>query len=160
MAVDMFLKLSGIKGEAKDDKHKDEIDIYSWSWGLSQQGSFGMGGGGGSGKVEVHDIMVTKKHDAASAKLMLDCAGGEHIPDGLLTVRKAGGEPLEYLKIKMTDIIVSSVQIQGAAHDDHVMETVNLNFAKYEATYTEQDEKGKAKAPVVHGWDVKANKKV
>ena len=30
MAVDMFLKLDGIKGESKDHKHKDEIHIESF----------------------------------------------------------------------------------------------------------------------------------
>lgn len=35
MAVDMFLKIDGIKGESQDKKHKDEIDLSSWSWGAS-----------------------------------------------------------------------------------------------------------------------------
>ena len=38
MAVDMFLKLDGIKGESLDATHKDEIDVLAWSWGLSQSG--------------------------------------------------------------------------------------------------------------------------
>ena len=49
MAVDMFLKMDGIKGESVDDKHKDEIDVLSWSWGMSQSGSAHMGGGAGAG---------------------------------------------------------------------------------------------------------------
>ena len=48
MAVDMFLKLDGIKGESKDSKHSGEIEILAWSWGLSNSGSFGSGGGGGT----------------------------------------------------------------------------------------------------------------
>ena len=51
MAVDMFLKLDGIKGESADHKHKDEIHIESFSWGLSQTGAHGSGGGGGADKV-------------------------------------------------------------------------------------------------------------
>src|SRR5215467_9287803 len=90
MAVDMFLKLDGIKGESKDHKHKDEIHIESFSWGVSQTGSFGAGGGGGTGKVQVHDISVTKFVDKSTAALFLHCASGKHIPNGLITVRKAG----------------------------------------------------------------------
>ena len=30
----MFLKLEGIKGEAADGKHKEEIDVLAWSWGM------------------------------------------------------------------------------------------------------------------------------
>ena len=34
MAVDMFIKIGKCGGEAKDDKHKGEIDVLAWSWGL------------------------------------------------------------------------------------------------------------------------------
>ena len=34
-ASDMFLKISGVKGESQDSKHKDSIDVLSWSWGTS-----------------------------------------------------------------------------------------------------------------------------
>ena len=59
MAVDMFLKLDDVKGESKDSKHKEEIDVLAWSWGLSQSGSAHQGGGGGAGKVAVQDISLT-----------------------------------------------------------------------------------------------------
>ena len=49
MAVDMFLKLDGIKGESVDSKHKDEIAVLAWSWGMSNSGSAHLGGGAGSG---------------------------------------------------------------------------------------------------------------
>ena len=85
MAVDMFLKLEGIKGESKDDKHKDEIHIESFSWGVTQQGGFNVGGGGGAGKVNVHDISISKYLDKSSALLMSHCCTGKHIPSGLVT---------------------------------------------------------------------------
>src|SRR5262245_13808317 len=125
MAVDMFLKLDGIKGESKDDKHKDEIHIESFSWGVSQTGAHATGGGG-AGKVAVHDISVTKFLDASSASLMLHCCNGKHIPNGLITVRKAGEKPLEYLKIKLTDILISSVQHAGHG-SDLMTENMSLN---------------------------------
>ena len=39
MAVDMFLKLDDVKGESKDSKHKEEMDVLAWSWGASQSTS-------------------------------------------------------------------------------------------------------------------------
>jgi type VI secretion system secreted protein Hcp len=160
MAVDMFLKLDGIKGESKDHKHKDEIHIESFSWGLSQTGAFGTGGGGGAGKVSVHDISVTKFLDKASPELMLHCANGKHIKEGLITVRKAGEKPVEYLKIKLTDIIVSGVQHAGHG-SDLLTESLTLNFSKFNLDYQEQDETGTPKGgPVSMGWDVKANQKL
>ena len=159
MAVDMFLKLDGVKGESKDHKHPDEIHIESFSWGLSQTGTGGAGGGGGAGKVSVHDISITKFVDKASPVLMLKCADGSHIKEGLITVRKAGENPVEYLKIKLTDVLISGVQDAGHG-GDQLSENVTLNFSKFAVEYQEQGPDGKAAGgPVSMGWDVKANKK-
>ena len=38
MAIDHFVEVAGIKGESKDDAHKDWIDVLAWSWGMSQSG--------------------------------------------------------------------------------------------------------------------------
>jgi len=37
MAVDMFLKIDGIEGDARDSRHKGEIEILSFSWGAITQ---------------------------------------------------------------------------------------------------------------------------
>jgi type VI secretion system secreted protein Hcp len=155
----MFLKLDGIKGESQDHKHKDEIQIQSWSWGLSQTGGMATGGGGGAGKVHVHDISITKFVDKASPALMLHCCNGKHIANGLVTVRKAGDKPLEYLKMKLQDIIISGVQ--NAGHGSEILtENVTLNFAKFHVEYQEQKADGSGSPGGEMGWDVKANQKV
>jgi type VI secretion system secreted protein Hcp len=158
MAVDMFLKLDGIKGESKDHKHKDTIHIESWSWGMNQTATGATGGGHGAGKVHIHDISITKFVDKSSASLMLHCCNGKHIKDGLLTVRKAGEKPVEYLKIKLTDVFISSVQIAGHG-SEHITENVTINFAKVHVEYQEQDQKGAGTPGGEMGWDVKANQK-
>jgi len=160
MAVDMFLKLDGIKGESADSKHKDEIHIESFSWGMAQTGTHGAGGGGGAGKVSVRDIAITKFVDKSSPLLTLNCANGAHIKEALITVRKAGEKPLEYLKIKLTDILISSVSFNGDANEK-LNESVSLNFAKFQVEYQEQGPDGNAKGgPIMMGWDVKSNQKV
>jgi type VI secretion system secreted protein Hcp len=158
MAVDMFLKLDGIKGESKDHKHKDEIHIESFSWGLSQTGAHATGGGGGAGKVAVHDISVTKFLDKASPSLMLHCCNGKHIKEGLITVRKAGDKPLEYLKIKLTDILISGVQHAGHG-SDLLTENLTLNMAKFHVEYQEQKPDGSGQPGGEMGWDLKKNEK-
>lgn len=160
MAVDMFLKIDGIKGESKDDKHKDEIHIESFSWGAMNQGSQGVGGGGGAGKVNVQDFNFVKYVDRSSPDLFLACAGGKHIPTANFVVRKAGEKPLEYLKIKLSDILISSIQHGGSGGGDQLMESLSINFAKIEVEYTPQDAKGVGGGAAKAGWDVKANKKI
>src|SRR4051812_46637034 len=97
MAIDVFLKLGDLKGEATDDKHKGEIEVMSWSWGVSQPSGMASGSGGGAGKASFSDLNIMHNLDRASPVLMQKCATGEHIADGTLVARKAGKGPQEYL---------------------------------------------------------------
>lgn len=162
MAVDMFLKVDGIDGESEDDKHKKEIDVLSWSWGLSNSGTTHMGPGAGSGKVSVSDMTFSKYVDKATNNLIQACCNGKHIPEALLTVRKAGGEtPVEYLKITMKKILISSYNTGGHADGlDRIEETVTMNFAQVKVEYTEQTAQGGAGGTSSAGWDIAANKKM
>ena len=122
---DAFLKLDGIKGESTDSKHKGEIELLSFSLGANNSATLATGSagqGGGAGKVHFSDIQVTKKVDSSSPLLMLNCAGGSHIKEGNLVVRKAGGDQLEYLKIKLTDVLISSVHTTGSHGSNTVPE--------------------------------------
>ena len=157
MAVDMFMKIGDIQGESKDKKHSKEIDVLSWSWGMSNSGSAHTGGGGGSGKVNVQDLTFTKYVDSASPKLMLACCNGKHYDDALLTVRKAGEKPVEYIKIKLTEVLVTSVTTGGSGGEDRLTENVTLNFAKVHLDYTPQDDKGAAGTAIPMEWDIAAN---
>jgi len=160
MAVDMFLKLEGIKGEAQDEKHKDEIDVLAWSWGMHQSGTVHMGSGAGSGKVSVQDLSLTKFVDKSSATLVQHCATGKHITKGKLVVRKAGDKPLEYITIDFDDLIVTNVSTGGSGGDDRLTENVTLNFRQFKYTYKTQNKDGSAGAPVDFGWNIAENKKV
>ena len=162
MAFDSYLKLDGIKGESQDSKHKDEIEVLSFHWGATQSANFAHGTGGGGGRVDVMPFSFVHKVDKASPVLFQKCCTGEHIKDGLFVVRRAGGSQLEYLKIKLTDVIVSSVRPGGSAHgaDEVPLEEISLSFGKVEQDYQPQSQKGDAQGGPVHGgWDLKQNVK-
>ena len=157
MAVDMFIKIDGIDGESKDGTHKDEIDVLAWSWGMSQSATTHIGGGGGSGKVNVQDISFTKYVCKASPELMKACMSGRHINEATLVVRKAGDKPLEYMTIKINDIIVSSVSTGGSGGEDRLTENVTLNFSQVDYKYVEQTDTGAEGAKPDVKWDIAKN---
>ena len=159
MAVDMFLKLDDVKGEANDDKHKDEVDVLAWSWGLSQSGTTHMGGGGGSGKVNVQDLSLTKYIDKSSPNLIMATCNGKHYKQALLTIRKAGENALEYLKITMKEVLISSVSTGGSGGEDRLTENVNLNFGWFKVEYTPQKPDGTGDAAVEAVWNISKNVK-
>lgn len=160
MAVDMFLKLSDINGESIDDKHKDEIDVLAWSWGMSQSGTTHTGSGGGAGKVSVQDVSLTKYLDKSSPNLALGCCVGKHYPEALLTVRKAGENPLEYLKLTMKDVLISALSTGGSHGEDRLTENVTLNFAEYKMEYTPQKNDGSGDAAITAAFNMAKNIKI
>jgi len=130
MAFDAFLKIDGITGESTDNKHKGEIEVLSFSWGVKQTTSTG-GSGGGAGRAQVSDFSIVKHVDTASPQLFVAVCSGERFKDALFTLSKAGGkgEAVNFLKIKLADVLISSFQSSG---DDSPTEQVSLNFAKIE----------------------------
>ena len=162
MAVDMFLKIDGIDGESSDHAHEGEIDVLAWSWGISQSGTMHIARGGGAGKANISDIMVTKYTDSATANLMLACCSGKQYATAELVCRKAGGdEQVEYIKVEMENVIITSVSTGGSSGEDRQTESVSLNFAQFKVTYTPQDNDGSPLpeiGPV--GWNIQKNEEV
>ena len=156
--MDMFIKIDDIAGEAKDAVHGDEIDVLIWDWKMSQSGTMHVGGGGGGGKVSIRSLNFTKYCDKATPSLMLACSSGKHFPEAILTVRKAGENPLEYLVIRLEDVIVTSISTSGFDVNDRPAEFVTLNFARVSVEYRAQAQDGSADGGVIHyGWDVATN---
>jgi type VI secretion system secreted protein Hcp len=153
-----FLKIDGIAGDSADAKHKGEIELVSFQWGLTQSGATSGGGGGGAGKVQFQDLHFTQRTQRSSPPLMLACASGQHIKGAVLTGRSSGKAQLEFLTVKLTDVLVSSFQ-EAAQEPDTPLESVSLDFAKIEFTFREQSAAGKPAGEIKAGWDLKANKK-
>ncbi|WP_175948240.1 Hcp family type VI secretion system effector [Burkholderia pyrrocinia] len=159
MSQDIFLKINAIDGESLDSAHKNEIEVLSWGWKISQESSMHAGSGGGAGKATVDDLEFEHFVDRSSPNLMKYCLTGKHIDQAVLVVRKAGGNPLEYLKLTMSDVIVTTVQPFGSNTDEiRMREKVRLSFSKVKQEYTVQNAQGGSGGAVTAGYDIKGNK--
>jgi type VI secretion system secreted protein Hcp len=158
MAQDIFLKINGIDGESQDASHKNEIEVLHWGWSVEQESNMHAGSGGGAGKATVHDMSFEHYVDRASPNLMKYCLTGKHITEAVLIARKAGGNPLEYLKFTLTDVIVTMVQPSGSASDERMREQVRLSFSKIKQEYVVQNAQGGSGGAVTAGYDIKGNK--
>lgn len=158
MAQDMFIKIDGIEGEALDAAHKNEIEVLAWSWGVSQHSNMHSGSGGGSGKASVNDFSFDHYIDKSSPNLLSYCLSGKHIKNIQFIIRKAGGNPLEYLTIKFTDAIITSVEIAGSLEDEtRPRERVNFSFTKLTQDYVMQNAEGSKSGAISASYDIKAN---
>ncbi|KWC98498.1 Hcp1 family type VI secretion system effector [Burkholderia ubonensis] len=159
MAQDIFLKIDGINGESLDDKHKDEIEVLNWDWEIEQESTMHSGSGGGAGKASVRDLTFEHAIDRASPNLMKYALTGKHVDQAVLVMRKAGGNPLEYLKVTMSDVIVTRVRPSGSRTDtERSRETVSLSFARVKQEYVVQNAQGGSGGAVTTSFDIKGNK--
>lgn len=160
MAQDIFIKINGVEGESLDAAHRGEIEVLSWHWAVSQPANMHAGSGGGAGKSSVEDLCFVHRFDKASTNLLQYCLSGKHIPEAVLTVRKAGGSPLEYLRIILQEIIISGVRPHGTVSTRTLRESVALSFSRVRMEYVLQNSEGGPAGTVAMGYDIKANKNI
>lgn len=151
MAVDIFLKIGDIKGESTDAKHPSEIVIESFSFG--QAGDMNADTGQRTGKIAMQDYNFVMNVNVASPRLMTYCADGQHITDALLTLRKAGANAVEFMKIKFIDVMISSFQAGGTQADIVPTDQFSMWFGKIELAYSRQKPDGSLEPPVYFKWD-------
>lgn len=157
---DMFLSVKGaksgqIKGESHDTAHADEIDVLSWSWGMESRAS--LGGGTATGRAIVRELKIVKRVDSSSTALMSALRSNELITKAVLTVRKAGKSPLEYLKITIEQGRVTGLTIEGGdtGGSPDVFENVVFSFNKITVEYVPQGKDGQPRGSTqfTDQWD-------
>ena len=174
MAFDAFLNIDGVPGESTDDKHKGWIEVLSFQHGESQPSSAtaSSAGGGTTERVTVEDLTITKHIDKASAKLHELCCNGKHVATVTLQLCRAGGDKVQYMEVKMEQVVISAMHAQGlnagaaagtttkgGNADNLPTESVSFNFGKIKWTYTQQKRAdGSGGGNVTGGWDLTANK--
>lgn len=157
MSQDIFIKFSGIEGESQDVKHKGEVDVLRWQWMVRQPSNMHSGSGGGAGKSTVSDLYFEHRIDKASPNFLQFCLSGKHISEAVLTVRKAGGSPLEYLRILLQELIITRVESLGNDSMRGPREKVGLSFTRMKMDYVLQNAEGNTAGTVSMGYDIKAN---
>jgi type VI secretion system secreted protein Hcp len=157
--VDIYCRVEGVEGEATDAQHIGWITVDSIAGGVANAGAFAYGGGGGSGKSQWQDLTVRCKFDKSYATLMQKCAAGDHIPSVTISACKAGGTQIEFLNIKMTEVLISSLNLVGSQSTETMFDCA-FNFGQIVVTGTPQTNLGTRGASVVAGWDVKQNIKI
>jgi type VI secretion system secreted protein Hcp len=158
MAVEMFLSIQGVTGEAQAKGFSGWIDIFSYSVGASNPTTVGTGTGSGAGKVDMSSMSIQKTIDTATPSLFLNCASGKHFPKAQMKVREAGGDsPVEFLVIDFTQVFIDSISWGGSAGGGKPSESVSFSMATIQFTYTPQLATGGGSGPIPFGWNILTN---
>ncbi len=157
--IDAFLELTDqqgkVKGETKDDAHKECIQIENFSFGVESNASAATGTGLGAGKAIMKNFSFDVSNSIASPTLFKHCCSGHHCKSAILYIRKAGGTPKDYYVWKFKDLIITNFELNCGVE---IVEKVTIAYTAGYCEYKPQDEKGELGSAVKGGWDVKLNK--
>ena len=158
LAVDMFLKIEGIEGEATaaGDGHDEWIEVLSFSWGASRP-STGTGRARGARRDSFSDLSVVKRVDASSPNLYVTSASGKRLPSAVLEVRKPGTR-MSYYTIRMENVRISSVSVSSSKDSAEPVEEVTLSYGKISWEYVPPEDAGRG-ARHEAAWDLEANER-
>ncbi|SUB69213.1 Hemolysin-coregulated protein (uncharacterized) [Pluralibacter gergoviae] len=117
-----------------------------------------VGGGGGAGKVNFNDLHINALIDKSTTAILKHCASGKHLTKVEVSICKAGGQQVEYARITLDDVLVTSVQYTGADNGDTVGVTYAFQASKVKQQYWEQTSQGGKGAESTAGWNIKENK--
>jgi type VI secretion system secreted protein Hcp len=156
--VDMFLKLDGIDGESKDSKFPAQIQIDGFRLGaVSPRDAFT---NQAAGAVRMSNLTIRAKVDKSTPKLFTHATKNLKIPKAILTCRKAGKEPFDFLVVTMSEVLVVKVQAGdlGAEGGDIIPSCeFDLAYGKIEMEAKEQTDKGPMSGSVVFQFNLQAN---
>lgn len=158
-ADDIFLCSEAFEGETQNAHYQGCVDVESWSWGESFEVTLDGSISRGYSKVEFEELIITKKVDKSSPVLMVISTETNTIPMVELFVDRCEvgcKERTPYYRLRLDNVLVSSVMLGGQGGGPGITENVSLNFSKVEWCY--RPLVGEDLVPEVCGtWDLLRN---
>jgi type VI secretion system secreted protein Hcp len=154
-ALNAYLKVDGINGEATADDFVGWSDILGYSINATNSGSTGGGVGGGSPRATLSSMSVKKVVDSASPNFFGGVLTGKHYATAMIDVRKTGERPQKYVLWEFTDALLTSYIT--SASTDVITENLSIDFKKVTYSYWPQQPDGSLGTPVVFSYDRATN---
>lgn len=168
----VVFKSADIKGETRDAKHKADkaIEVASFEHFIKQpkSSSSSTAGGHTAERTEHGEMIFTKDIDAASTKLWQAASAGTVYKDvEIFFYRALGGsnttqgttKRINYLKIALKNVVISSVTTNIASGTELPTETFGVRYSAVQWTYNEAPLDGSAAANtnVQGSWNLQTN---
>jgi len=165
MALEAYLLLEGIEGQATDMNHEKWIQLLNYNHSINNEtmGVKSAGGAHTGGQVIHHDVQVVKNIDGTSPQLSLACCQGLAIPTATIELVRAGGsgtDPVPYQKIEYTNVVIRAVNPMGDVNAQFPTESVAFTYSTIKWTHTKTGKDGKPQGEIVAGWDLEKNTKL
>jgi type VI secretion system secreted protein Hcp len=156
--LDYFLSIDGIPGDCTERGFEGQIVVAAWSWKEEFDPTVAPPSGSPI-PLRVSPLVVSKRFDRATPKLMLACASRQPLGRAVLSCVTAGGVKPTVLRVTLTNLHISSYQARGGddPEDSSVWEDCGLAFESIELEFTELRPNGAAAGVVRGGWNVRTD---
>jgi len=128
-----------IKGESSTTGHVDDIEVRSWSWGVSA--SSAIGSTQATARRQYKHLVVVKGIDSASTALCSALVTNDEVKEAKLTLRKAGGDALDYYTMTLSQARIVTIDLDVDEHGTAV-ERVGIAYGKIDVEYKRQQGTG------------------
>jgi type VI secretion system secreted protein Hcp len=149
---DIFLQIDGVDGESRDARKQGQIELETVDLTGANSGTPLQSA---KPRVSLAPIQITKLIDKSSPNLFAHLCNGQSFK-ATITVRKAGGEPVDYVKIELKNCIVSSYQLEIKS-DSTPLEHVSLSYAQIQYSYWTQDKSGSLGPVIQKSYNIQNN---
>ena len=130
-----YLKIGDIKGESTERAHKDWIVVEGINQGLEQTQQATTGSSRRRSAVVLNDLIITKKLDRATPKLMEMCSKGKVIPELELDMVANGRV---YYKITLNNVRVIGITTSSVCDPDcKLVDEVSISYTKITWEYSD-----------------------
>ncbi len=129
-----------LKGESKSIGHIDDIRLESWMWGVSSTSA--VGSVQANSRRSYTALTVFKSIDLATTALMSALVTNDEVTEAKLTMRKSGGDPLDYFIITLRGARIEQVSHEVSATGE-ASERIDIVFTKVDVEYKQQDAAGR-----------------
>jgi type VI secretion system secreted protein Hcp len=128
-----------LKGEASTPGHVDDIEVRSMTWGVSSPTA--VGAVAATARRQYKHLVIVKGIDSASTGLLSALVSNDEVKEAKLTLRKAGGDALDYWTMTLSKARVIGVDLEVDPHG-RPTESVSIAYAQIEIEYKRQQGAG------------------
>jgi len=162
-AFDIFVKVSGIKGESTNKDFKNQIEASNYTWSVTRDDTSDLVNGtpGRNDRAKFSDFIIAKETDSATPLLFLASVSGKIIPTVTISLTKiVDGESVPFLTYRLNNVAIGSVRHNASDGVNGPSEKVYFAYSQIILTYTPFNNKGVAGEKITAGWDLADGAKI
>jgi type VI protein secretion system component Hcp len=145
MALEQYIDLAGITGEAQAPDVTGSVAILSWSFCLERAAE--------ADRAEFGAVVFSKRVDSTSPLILARCAQGASLPQAKLMVRSTGHRAPRVI-VDLREVSITRVNSGFDAEVGDVVETVELRYGKLWFGGAVVDRRGTGEPLTWFAWDV------